>query len=37
MTSAVSTKMMIVIMLTGLAAELLSTYTSTTNDTIIAM
>ena len=35
MTSEVSTKMMTVIVLTGLAAVLLSTYTSTRNDTII--
>ena len=37
MTSEVSTKMMTVIVFTGLAAVLLSTYTSTMNEIIIAM
>ena len=37
MTSEVSTKMTTVIVFTGLAALLLSTMTSTKNDTIIAM
>ena len=36
-TSSVSTKMITVIVLTGLVAELLSTYTSTENEIIIAM